>query len=153
MAILYRLDCQVLCSKIAHSQNSSPGCQNSPPELRNSPLDIENQRGYFGILGSYFAIQRSYFARGLFCCTELDGLNGTLVFIHPLIIMKYKLFMGLIFDLASPYSDWFEGNFTGLDCSHYWPKPGLSLGINQPLTVGLQWPKILNGNCKKYSKG
>ena len=86
-----------------------------------------------------------------------------LVFIHPLIMMKYKLFMGLIFDLASPNFDWFEGNFTGLDCSHYRPKSSLLLGINQPLTVhstlrviqpNLQktW-KRLSWHCCTYSRG
>ena len=39
----YRLDRQVLCSKIAPSQNSSPGLQNSPCELQKRPLFIETK--------------------------------------------------------------------------------------------------------------
>ena len=38
---MYRLDRQILCSKIAPLQNSSPGLQNSTPELQKRPLVIE----------------------------------------------------------------------------------------------------------------
>ena len=43
---MYRLDCQVLCSKIAPWQNSSPGLQNSSPEFQNSPFGF-NDKGSF----------------------------------------------------------------------------------------------------------
>ena len=39
----YRLDRQVLCSKIAPSQNSYPGLQNSPPGLQNSPPELQKR--------------------------------------------------------------------------------------------------------------
>ena len=51
-ATLYRLDRQVLCSKIAPWQNSSSGLQNSPPELQNSPLDMETKGAFFEFRGA-----------------------------------------------------------------------------------------------------
>ena len=48
--VAYRLDCQVLCSKIAPWHNSSPGLQNSSPEFQKSPF-------YFNVKGAILKLR------------------------------------------------------------------------------------------------
>ena len=68
---MYRWDRQVLCSKIAPWQNSSPGLQNSSPEFQNSPIDIETKGSFLAFRGTILQSRGAILPGGYFAALNL----------------------------------------------------------------------------------
>ena len=71
----YRLDRQVLCSKIAPWQNSSPELQNSSPEFQNSPVDIETKGSFLAFRGAILQSRGAILPGGYFAAQNLTVLT------------------------------------------------------------------------------
>ena len=67
----YHLERQVLCSKIAPWQNSSPGLQNSPPGLQNSPPELQNSPLHIETTGTILEFRGAILPGGYFAAQNL----------------------------------------------------------------------------------
>ena len=83
-AVTYNLDHQVLCSKIALLQNSSPGQQNSPPELQNRQLDIKTKGAILEFRGAILQSRGAILPGGYFAAHNLTVQTVLCNFILPL---------------------------------------------------------------------